>query len=135
MAVVSWKPTFQRLKLRNQLSKGISNYKPQSYLCQTCFFSFKAMISSYFHIDNKYSGPKKISYNHVMYSGCLNWTNRPFARKDWNVNWFRDVTSGCQDAGEDCIGVYLEMTIWMFKTPASCTDLMLFYLNEYHMKI
>ena len=61
--------------------------------------------------------------------------NRPFARKDWNVNWFRDVTSGCQDAGEDCIGVYLEMTIWMFKTPASCTDLMLFYLNEYHMKI
>ena len=39
------------------------------------------------------------------------------------------------DAGEDCIGVYLEMTIWMFKTSASCTDLMLFYLNEYHMKI
>ena len=62
-------------------------------------------------------------------------SNRPFARKDWNVNWFRDVMSGCQDAGEDCIGVYLEMTIWMFKTPASCAYLMLFYLNEYHMKI
>ena len=58
--------------------------------------------------------------------------NRPFAHEDWNVNWFGDVTSGCSDAGEDCIGVYLEKTIWMFKTRASCTNLMLFYLNEYH---
>jgi len=47
---------------------------------------------------------------------------------------FCDVTLGCPDADENCIGVYGRSATGEFKTPATWRIDLLFYLYVFQMK-